>query len=40
MKIHEYQGKQILRECGVSVPRGTPAYTVDEAVHAAQQLGG
>ncbi|NNM65686.1 MAG: ADP-forming succinate--CoA ligase subunit beta [Burkholderiales bacterium] len=40
MKIHEYQGKQILRECGVSVPRGTPAFTVDEAVHAAQQLGG
>jgi succinyl-CoA synthetase (ADP-forming) beta subunit (EC 6.2.1.5) len=40
MKIHEYQGKQLLRECGVSVPRGTPAFTVDEAVHAAEQLGG
>ncbi len=40
MKIHEYQGKQILRECGVPVPRGIPAFTVDEAVHAAEQLGG
>ncbi len=40
MKIHEYQGKQMLRECGVPVPRGIPAFTVDEAVHAAEQLGG
>ncbi|WP_031408791.1 ADP-forming succinate--CoA ligase subunit beta [Thiomonas sp. FB-Cd] len=40
MKIHEYQGKQILKEYGVPVPRGTPAFTVDEAVHAAQNLGG
>ncbi len=40
MKIHEYQGKQILREFGVPVPRGIPAFTVDEAVHAAEQLGG
>jgi succinyl-CoA synthetase beta subunit len=40
MKIHEYQGKQILKEYGVPVPRGTPAFTVDEAVHAAQKLGG
>lgn len=40
MKIHEYQGKQILREFGVPVPRGIPAFTVDEAVKAAEQLGG
>ena len=40
MKIHEYQGKQILREFGVPVPRGIPAFTVDEAVKAAQELGG
>ena len=40
MKIHEYQGKQILREFGVPVPRGIPAFTVDEAVHAAEKLGG
>ena len=40
MKIHEYQGKQILKEYAVPVPRGTPAFTVDEAVHAADQLGG
>jgi succinyl-CoA synthetase beta subunit len=40
MKIHEYQGKQLLRECGVSVPFGMPAFTVDEAAHAAEQLGG
>ena len=40
MKIHEYQGKQILREFGVSVPLGIPAFTVDEAVKAAQELGG
>ncbi|TAG49176.1 MAG: ADP-forming succinate--CoA ligase subunit beta [Betaproteobacteria bacterium] len=40
MKIHEYQGKQILREFGVPVPRGIPAFSVDEAVIAAQELGG
>jgi len=40
MKIHEYQGKAILREHGVVVPRGDVAYTVDEAEHAAQELGG
>ena len=40
MKIHEYQGKQILREFGVPVPRGIPAFTVEEAVKAAQELGG
>jgi succinyl-CoA synthetase beta subunit len=40
VKIHEYQGKQILREFGVPVPRGIPAFTVDEAVKAAEELGG
>ncbi len=40
MKIHEYQAKQILREHGVPVPRGKPAFTVDEAVAVAQELGG
>ena len=40
MKIHEYQGKEILRKYGVAVPRGTPCYSVEEAVKAAQDLGG
>ncbi len=40
MKIHEYQGKEILRNFGVPVPRGYPAFTVHEATEAAQKLGG
>jgi succinyl-CoA synthetase beta subunit len=40
MKIHEYQGKELLRQAGVPVPRGLPAFTVQEAVEAAQKLGG
>ena len=40
MKIHEYQGKEILRKFGVPVPRGIPAFSVDEAMKAAEQLGG
>ncbi|MEI6732688.1 MAG: ADP-forming succinate--CoA ligase subunit beta [Comamonadaceae bacterium] len=40
MKIHEYQGKEILRQFGVPVPRGVAAFTVQEAVEAAQKLGG
>jgi len=40
MKIHEYQGKQLLREYGVPTPRGFPAMSVDEAVDAADKLGG
>ncbi|BDD92677.1 ADP-forming succinate--CoA ligase subunit beta [Pandoraea sp. XJJ-1] len=40
MKIHEYQGKEILRKFGVAVPRGIPAFSVDEAVKAAEELGG
>ena len=40
MKIHEYQGKEVLREYGVPTPRGFPAFSVDEAVEAARKLGG
>jgi len=40
VKIHEYQGKEIFRRYGMAVPRGVPAFTVDEAVKAAQSLGG
>ncbi|SFD80957.1 succinyl-CoA synthetase (ADP-forming) beta subunit [Lentibacillus persicus] len=38
MNIHEYQGKDILRESGVNVPNGHVAYTVEEAVEAANKL--
>jgi len=40
MKIHEYQGKEILRKFGVAVPRGIAVFSVDEAVAAAEELGG
>src|SRR5690349_19326022 len=40
MNIHEHQAKAVLSEFGVAVPRGYPAFTVDEAVKAAEQLGG
>jgi succinyl-CoA synthetase beta subunit len=40
MKIHEYQGKEILKRYGVAVPRGYPCFSVDEAVAAAEELGG
>ena len=40
MKIHEYQGKEILRKFGVATPRGIPCFSVDEAVKAAEELGG
>ncbi len=40
MKIHEYQGKEILRKFGVATPRGIPCFSVDDAVKAAQTLGG
>lgn len=39
MNIHEYQGKEILRQYGVSVPKGKVAFTVDEAVEVAKELG-
>jgi succinyl-CoA synthetase beta subunit len=40
MKIHEYQGKEILKRYGVAVPRGVACFSVDEAVKAAAALGG
>jgi succinyl-CoA synthetase beta subunit len=40
VKIHEYQGKEIFRKFGMPTPRGIPAFNVDEAVKAAQALGG
>jgi succinyl-CoA synthetase beta subunit len=40
MNIHEYQAKAVLSEFGVAVPRGFPAFTVDEAARAAGELGG
>lgn len=40
MKIHEYQAKEILREYGVVTPQGIVCFSVDEAVQAAQKLGG
>ena len=40
MKIHEYQGKEIFRKYGVPVPRGLPAFSVDEAVKVAKDLPG
>ncbi|MBF1682379.1 ADP-forming succinate--CoA ligase subunit beta [Selenomonas artemidis] len=39
MNIHEYQSKQVLREYGVKVPNGLPAFTVDAAVDNAEKLG-
>ncbi|AGA89113.1 succinyl-CoA synthetase, beta subunit [Thioflavicoccus mobilis 8321] len=40
MKIHEYQAKELLRKYGVITPRGVPCFSVDEAVKAAESLGG
>jgi succinyl-CoA synthetase beta subunit len=40
VKIHEYQGKEIFRRFGMVTPRGVPSFSVDEAVKAAQSLGG
>lgn len=39
MNIHEYQSKAILRSYGVNVPEGQPAFSVDEAVQKATELG-
>jgi succinyl-CoA synthetase beta subunit len=39
MNVHEYQGKEILRNYGVKVPNGKVAFTVEEAVEAAKELG-
>ena len=40
MKIHEYQAKEILRNYGVTTPRGVACFSVDEAVAATNKLGG
>lgn len=40
MKIHEYQGKDIFRKFSVPVPKGKPAFSVEEAVKVAEELGG
>tara|TARA_R110000787_G_scaffold5253_14_gene19340 strand:- start:120 stop:1289 length:1170 start_codon:yes stop_codon:yes gene_type:complete len=40
MNIHEYQAKELLRKFGVAVPKGGVAYTPDEAVKVAEELGG
>lgn len=39
MNIHEYQGKEILRKYGVAVPNGRVAFSPDEAVKVAKELG-
>lgn len=39
MNIHEYQGKQLLRQYGVAVPNGIVAFSPEEAVKAARELG-
>jgi succinyl-CoA synthetase beta subunit len=38
MKIHEYQGKQIFARYGIPIPKGYPAFTVEEAEQAAEKL--
>ncbi|MCL5034901.1 MAG: ADP-forming succinate--CoA ligase subunit beta [Bacteroidetes bacterium] len=40
MKIHEYQAKEILRKFNVATPNGKVAFSVDEAVNAATEIGG
>ncbi|HEU4964841.1 MAG TPA: ADP-forming succinate--CoA ligase subunit beta [Bacilli bacterium] len=40
MNIHEYQGKAVLKKYGVTVPNGSVAFSVDEAVKIAEDLGG
>lgn len=40
MNIHEYQGKEVLRKYGVTVPEGKVAFTADEAVKVRESLSG
>ncbi|MBT6116499.1 MAG: ADP-forming succinate--CoA ligase subunit beta [Rhodospirillaceae bacterium] len=40
MNVHEYQAKGLLARYGVAVPRGMPAFSAEEAVTAAEELGG
>src|SRR5262245_5033459 len=39
MKIHEYQGKEILRKYGVPTPEGRVSVSVEDAAKAAKELG-
>lgn len=40
MNLHEYQAKELLAAAGVEIPRGAVAYSADQAVYAATELGG
>ncbi|MBV9330527.1 MAG: acetate--CoA ligase family protein, partial [Alphaproteobacteria bacterium] len=40
MNVHEYQAKEVLRGFGTPVPKGKAAFSVDEAMSAARELGG
>ena len=40
MDIHEYQAKELLANFGVPIPRGNVAYTADQAVYCAREIGG
>jgi len=40
LNIHEYQAKQIFQKYGVPTPKGKVAFSVDEAVQNAKELGG
>ncbi len=40
MKIHEYQAKEVLRKFGVPTPKGIACFSVDQALAAADSLGG
>jgi len=40
VKVHEYQAKEVLRKFGVPTPRSVACFSVDEAVKAAESLGG
>lgn len=39
MKVHEYQAKEILKEFGVPVPKGSVAETIEQAIAAGKELG-
>jgi malate-CoA ligase subunit beta len=40
MDVHEYQAKELLANFGVAMPRGSVAFTADQAVYAATEVGG
>ena len=40
MDVHEYQAKELLANFGVTIPRGAVAFSPDQAVYAATELGG